>query len=103
MIIPDSGFRGTHVYAATEETVFDYHGFVSKEPYLDHYFRKMKRFFPGWSATIAEPNDFMTPSFFQKYNCRAPEEYFSDPLPRAKAFVMRKCIRRGSCPVPGRQ
>lgn len=92
MILPDSGFRGGHVYAASEDRVFDYHGFSVKTPFLEHYFRKIKRLFPGWNGTILALNDFMTPSFFRQFNCRAPEQYFSDPLPRAKAFVMRKCL-----------
>jgi hypothetical protein len=94
LILPDSGFRGRHVYAATEDRVFDYHGFSAKANFLEHYFRKMKRFLPGWTATIVELNDFMTPSFFQQFNCRAPSQYLIDPQPRAKAFVQQKCLHR---------
>lgn len=90
MILPSPGFRGTHVYAATEEAVFDYHGFSDKAHYLEHYFRKMKRFFPMWTATVFELHDFMTPEFFLKFNHRAPDQYFADPRPRAKAFIERK-------------
>jgi hypothetical protein len=92
MILPNTGFRGGHVYVATEDTVFDYHGFSAKARFLDHYFRKMRRFFPGWRATIFEVRDFMTPAFFQEFNCRTPNQYLADPLPRAKAFIQRKCL-----------
>jgi len=92
MILPNSGFRGGHVYAATEDTVFDYHGFSAKALFLEHYCRKMKRFFPGWTATIIELHDFMTPAFFEEFNYRAPSQYLADPLPRAKAFLQRKCF-----------
>jgi hypothetical protein len=93
MILPNPGFRGSHVYAANEDTVFDYHGFSAKARFLEHYFRKMKRFFPGWTAIIIEPNDFMTPAFLREFNCRASNQYFGDPLPRARAFIKRKCLR----------
>jgi hypothetical protein len=92
MILPNAGFRGSHVYAANEDTVFDYHGFSVKAHFLEHYFRKMKRFFPGWSATIFVVRDFMSPAFLREFNCRAPNQYFADPLPRARAFVQRKSL-----------
>lgn len=92
MILPNSGFRGGHVYAASDDTVFDYHGFSVKAHFLEHYFRKMKRFFPGWSATVFEVRDFMSPAFLREFNCRAPSQYWADPLPRAKVFVQRKCL-----------
>lgn len=93
MICPSAGFRGEHVFAATKDTVFDYHGFSDRSVFEEHYFRKMKRFFRGWNATIIESEDFMTPSFFRRFNCRMPEQYFTDPRPRAAAFVQRKCHR----------
>lgn len=89
MIRPNPGFRGEHVYAATSETVFDYHGFSDRAFFEAHYFRKMKRFFPGWNATIIELDDLMTPAFLRRFECRAPEQYFADPLSRAHSFVER--------------
>ncbi len=71
LILPLRGFRGEHIYAATGDTVFDYHGFSEKACFLEHYFRKLKRFFPGWNAIIVELNDFMTPAFFREFNYRA--------------------------------
>ncbi len=94
VIQPRDGLRGSHIYAATDDTVFDYNGFSQKERFLEHYFCKIKRFFPGWDATIIELSDFMTPAFFSKFNYRAPHQYFADPLPRAKTFIQRKCIHR---------
>lgn len=91
MICPETGFRGEHVYSASKDTAFDYHGFSDRTVFEAHYFRKMKRLFPGWNAAIIELEDFMTPSFFRRFHCRAPDQYFSDPLPRAKAFVQHKC------------
>ena len=95
MIYPDEGFRGSHVLAASPATVFDWHGFSSREQYLTHYFRKLRRFFPGWNATLIELDDFMTPAFFLKFNHRAPGQYYRNPTPRAEAFVSRLLAR---CP-----
>jgi hypothetical protein len=94
MIVPGYGFRGSHVFAATEDTVFDYHGFSHRGFYLDHYFQKIRRFYPGWNATIIKPNDFMKGSFLRKYKMRALDQYYADPLPRAMAYVAQKCLRQ---------
>ena len=87
MIQPVEGFRGGHIVAASPTRIFDWHGFSDRERYLAHHFRKLRQFFPGWDATVFELDDFMTPAFFQKFNHRAPDQYFRDPRPRADAFV----------------
>jgi hypothetical protein len=96
MIQPDPGFRGSHVVTASSTTIFDWHGWTDREHYLAHHFRKMRKFFPGWTATLLELDDFMTPAFFQKFNCRSPGQYFRDPTERADAFVDRCIARRGA-------
>jgi hypothetical protein len=93
MILTDQGFRGGHIVAASPELIFDWHGFSRRERYLDHHFGKMRRFFPGWNASVIELDDFMTPSFFQKFNHRSPDQYFRNPTLRAEAFVSRLVSR----------
>jgi len=94
MVRPDAGFRGSHIVAASPTTVFDWHGFSDRERFLAHYFRKLRQFYPGWNATVFELDDFMTPSFFQKYSHRAPTHYFRNPTRRAEAFVSRLLLRQ---------
>jgi hypothetical protein len=102
MIQPTGGFRGGHIVAASPTTVFDWHGFSDRERFLAHYFRKLRQFYPGWDASVFELDDFMTPAFFEKFNHRAPAQYFRDPTPRAEAFVTRMMLLRPnpSLPVP---
>lgn len=89
MIKPREGFRGEHIFAATENVVFDYHGFSNREKYIEHYFRKIRRLFPKWEGELLEVAEFMTPQFFKKHNYRAPHQYFRNPIPRADAFINR--------------
>ena len=89
MIQPEAGFRGGHIVAASPTAVFDWHGWSGRDRYLAHYFRKLRQFYPGWNATVFEPDDFMTPAFFEKFNHRAPGQFYRDPTQRAKAFVSR--------------
>ena len=97
MIQPAPGFRGGHIVAASPTTIFDWHGYSDRERYLAHYFRKLRRFFPGWDATAVELDEFMTPAFFLGFNHRAPHQFLHDPRPRADAFVTRLAL--GQPPV----
>ena len=103
MIQPDAGFRGGHVVAASSALIFDWHGFSSRETYLAHFFRKSRRFFPGWNATVFELDDFMTPAFFKKFNTRAPGQFFRDPTPRADAFVRQQVANHPAFAGPYRK
>jgi len=89
MIQPVAGFRGGHIVAASPTTIFDWHGFSDRARYVAHYFGKLRRFFPGWDATILELEEFMTPAFFAEFNHRSPDQFLRDPHPRAKAFLDR--------------
>ena len=90
LIAPHPGFRGLHVFAHNHRYAFDYHGFTRVDRFHDHYAKKMKRFFPGWSGDIVEINVSTTSEeFCHAYNLRMPGNFFKDPGPRAKAFVRR--------------
>lgn len=89
MILPADGFRGGHVFAGTEEIVFDYHGFTARGRYLAHFREKMQRIFPGWHGELIKPDEFMESSFLDRYAHRAPDQFHQDPLPRAEAFIER--------------
>ena len=90
MILPDPGFRGSHVFASNGATVFDYHGFSAHGPYVDHYVRKIARFFPDWRGQFIDITDtFWTDAWFATSQHRQPHQYYRNPTERARRFIAR--------------
>jgi len=90
LIAPHSGYRGSHVFASNGRYAFDYHGYTQIDRFLDHYFKKMNRLFPGWSADVIVLDVSPTSEeFCTAYNHRMPDKFFKDPRPRANAYVRR--------------
>jgi hypothetical protein len=110
LIKPKRGFRGSHLFVTDGRWVFDWHGYSEREKYLKHYFLKLERFFPGWSAEMIEiQGDLTLEDFCNKYCHRKPDQYLHDPIVRAQAYLMRfpdpkklqNCSRdRSSCSAP---
>ena len=79
-----------HVYVCDERYVFDYHGFTCAQRFRDHYFRKMNRLFPGWSAEIlALEMSPVSEEFCVRYNHRRLEQFYENPMARADAYVRK--------------
>ena len=90
MIEPDPGFRGGHVFASNGAVVFDYHGWSDHAKFIDHYFAKIIRFFPGWSGKVVDvSDDFWSDAWFQRTVSCKPFQYYCDPTGRANAFIDR--------------
>ena len=90
MVIPEPGFRGSHVFVSDGALVFDYHGWSRHAHFVDHYLRKIRRIFPGWRGAVADIScDFWTQSWFERTWSRQPHDYFVDPTERANSFVDR--------------
>ncbi len=90
LILPHPGFRGMHVFASNKHYAFDYHGFTDVNRFREHYFQKMKRWFPGWSADILELGvSPISEEFCTRYNHRRPEQFYENPMPRANAYVRK--------------
>lgn len=47
-IRPAPGFTGNHVFVATADWAFDYHGYVARQRLIDHYGGARHRY-PGWT------------------------------------------------------
>ena len=93
-IRPAAGFVGNHIYVTNGWLAFDYHGFSCEQRLLDLVFRRARRFFPGWFATLIDvPAEVLVSE--QKSRqidglwLREPKEFLHDALPRARAFVDR--------------
>jgi len=89
-ILPQPGFRGSHVIVSNGKSIFDYHGRTNRDFFLNHYFAKMRRFFPGWQAELLPiESSLVEEKFCRRFNHRMPHQFFKDPLPRAYSFLNR--------------
>jgi len=90
LLLPDPGFRGTHVFVSNGKLIFDYHGYTDYDRYFRHHQKKIHRFFPSWRGQVlalkVSPID---ESFCREYSHRLPSQYLHDPLPRALAYLKR--------------
>jgi len=91
---PDPGFTGNHIFVASRDWVFDYHGYSDPGRYLCHTFSKARRWWPGWNAELIElpPDVLVSERKSRSYDglwLREPTQFLQDALPRAHAFVGR--------------
>jgi hypothetical protein len=93
-IKPAAGFSGNHIYVTNGQRAFDYHGFSYEERLLDLAFRRARRFYPGWDATLVNlPTEVLVCE--QKSReidglwLREPTQFLHNALPRARAFLDR--------------
>jgi hypothetical protein len=90
LIQPFSGHRGGHVVAANAKWVFDFNGYTERSFYFAEFERLCREREPTWAATLVErEGDPAGWDFCRRYRHRHPTEFFRDPLPRARAFVLR--------------
>lgn len=91
---PDPGFTGNHIFVATADWVFDYHGYCELERYYAHTWRKARRWWPGWDATLVElPVEVLVSEAksrtYEGLWLREPGQFLHDALPRARVFLDR--------------
>ena len=53
-IKPAAGFTGNHIYVTDGINAFDYHGLTTEQRLLAFSFKRGRRFFPGWAATLVD-------------------------------------------------
>lgn len=95
MILPAAGYRGSHVFASDGSLAFDYHGWSNHTLFLDHYFRKIQRIFPGWQGNLVDiARDFWSDRWFSETCSMKPHQYYTDPTERANAFIDRYTHRK---------
>ena len=59
-IKPAAGFTGNHIYVTNGINAFDYHGLTTEQRLLGLGFKRGRRFFPGWDATLVDlPTDVL--------------------------------------------
>ncbi len=99
-IKPASGYTGNHIYVTDSVTAFDYHGLTTEAQLLSLCFRRARRFFLGWGATLVDlPTEVLISERRSRQIeglwLREPKQFLHDALPRAHAFLDRFGDLRG--------
>ena len=93
-IKPAPAFAGNHIYVTDGVVAFDYHGLTTEERLLALAFRRARRFFPDWDATLIDlPAEVLISETRSREHdglwLREPNQFLHDAMPRARAFVHR--------------
>jgi hypothetical protein len=91
---PAGGYTGNHIFINSGEWVFDYHGYSDRERFLAHTYRKARRWWPDWDASLVElpPEALISEAKSRTYDglwLREPQQFLHDALPRARAYLTR--------------
>jgi hypothetical protein len=87
---------------------FDYHGLTTEQRLLAFGFKRGRRFFPGWDATLVDlPTDVLVSEQrsreIEGLWLREPKQFLYDALPRARNFldkfgdIRRRLTASASC------
>jgi hypothetical protein len=91
-IKPAAGFTGNHIYVTDGTNAFDYHGLTTEQRLLAFGFKRGRRFFPGWTATLVDlPADVLVSEQASRQIeglwLREPKQFLHDALPHARNFL----------------
>jgi len=91
-IKPAAGFIGNHIYVTDGFNAFDYHGLATEQRLLALGFKRGRRFFPGWDATLVDlPIEGLVSEQRSRQIeglwLREPKQFLYDALPRARSFL----------------
>ncbi|WFU15651.1 hypothetical protein [Bradyrhizobium sp. CB3481] len=93
-IKPATGYIGNHIFVTDGRNAFDYHGLTTEAYLLSFAFRRARRFFPGWDATLVDlPTEVLISEQRSRQIeglwLREPKQFLHDALPRARSFLDR--------------
>ena len=88
------GFIGNHIYVTDGINAFDYHGLTTERRLLAFGFKRGRRFFPGWDATLVDlPAEVLVSEQRSRQIeglwLREPNQFLHDALPRARELLDR--------------
>jgi hypothetical protein len=112
-IKPAPGFSGNHIYVTDGINAFDYHGLTTEQRLLAFGFKRGRRFFPDWDATLVNLSTDVLVSEQRSRQIeglwlREPNQFLHDAMPRARVFLdrfgdlrVRLATASASCTSPG--
>ncbi|NJM81358.1 MAG: hypothetical protein HC844_01715 [Tabrizicola sp.] len=90
-IVPIRGFAGTHIYVTNGLISFDFHGYTIRERLLARYGKGHRTRNPAWDAEVVKIDfDLLDTHELNARKHLGPDQYFGDPIPRARAFIASK-------------
>ena len=101
-IKPLAGYSGNHIFVTDGLNAFDYHGLTTEQRLLSLGFRRARRFFPGWEATLVDlPAEILVSEQLSRQIeglwLREPKQFLHDAMP-ARASLSRQ-VRRPERPA----
>ena len=93
-IKPATGHTGNHQFVSCQDFAFDYHGYTARDRLLEHYWKRARRRYPDWDATVHPlPADVLISEpkskTFDGLWLREPNQFPRDALPRARDYLDR--------------
>jgi len=81
---------GNHIFVSDGQVAFDYHGYSACERLLAHHKKVWTHQYPDWQASI-EPVEFdlLDTTALNQRNMRGADQYYANPIPRARQFIAR--------------
>ncbi|WP_299591848.1 hypothetical protein [uncultured Tateyamaria sp.] len=90
-IVPNGPYPGNHIYLTDGAIAFDYRGYVARDRLLDWFRKAWNGHTPGWSGTIeAVRFDLLDTAALNARKMLGPDQYFGDPVARARRFLAQK-------------
>ena len=90
-IVPYEGYSGNHMYVTNGQISFDFHGYTERKRLLTRYWKAHQCRYPGWDADIVRIDfPLLDTSELNARKHLGPEQFFGDPIPRAKRFIAAK-------------
>ncbi|WP_299848266.1 hypothetical protein [uncultured Roseovarius sp.] len=90
-LIPKGEFPGNHIFVTNGILAFDYHGYSSRVALLTHHVKSWRRQCGDkWEYSLERVNfDLLDQIELNRRKMLGPEQYFKDPVPRARAFIRK--------------
>lgn len=90
-IVPAEGFCGNHMYVTDGHLAFDFHGYALRERLLARFWKGYQSKYPGWQASVVKVDfPLLDTAELNRRKHLGPDQYFGDPIPRAKQFIASK-------------
>lgn len=81
---------GMHVFVSDGEIAFDYHGYSVLDRLQKHHQKVWRHQYSDWAAKLVPVDfDLLAVSELNQRNMRGPDQYFGDPIQRARRFIHR--------------
>lgn len=95
-IVPTDEFGGNHMYVTNGRIAFDFHGYFPRKKLLARYWRGHQNRYAGWDAKVVKIDfSLLDTAELNRRKHLGPDQYFGDPIPRAKQFIAAKKLAPG--------